>query len=191
MATSTGLVPLRSDGSSNSLNSVSPNNFSMQPMNFSASSPLLTQGASPYQLVAPAGNFFTPITVSPRFTTPSVSPQPPMVDQTLYISPSPLLLTPQQSTSSVNSDSTTPDIPNMFLNGSTFTIPTLLPPSTSFTSPGLPSDTFLRTSVQHEVLRCQNVQQRKWDLGSALCHRQIKLIAQAIRPNPALRFRMK
>merc|ERR1711941_252902 len=71
-------------------------------------------------------------------TTPSVSPQPPMVDQTLYISPSPLLLTPQQSTSSVNSDSTTPDVPNMFLNGSTFTIPTLLPPSTSFTSSRTP-----------------------------------------------------
>merc|ERR1719192_915145 len=78
------------------------------------------------------------MTVSPRFTTPSVSPQPPMVDQTLYISPSPLLLTPQQSTSSVNSDSTTPDVPNMFLNGSTFTIPTLLPPSTSFTSSRTP-----------------------------------------------------
>merc|ERR1719204_340416 len=108
-------------------------------MNFQASSPLLTQpAASPYNLVAPAQcNFFTPVQVSPRFTTPSVSPQPPMVDpsSTVYISPSPLLLTPQQqSTSSLNSE-TTPDIPNVFVTGNTFT---LIPPSQSFTASRTP-----------------------------------------------------
>merc|ERR1719228_2458699 len=59
-----------------------------------------------------------------------------MVDQTqLYISPSPLLLTPQQSISSVNSESATPELPNMFLNGNTFT---LIPPTTSFTASRTP-----------------------------------------------------
>merc|ERR1719228_2773229 len=59
-----------------------------------------------------------------------------MVDQTqLYIAPSPLLLTPQQSISSVNSESATPELPNMFLNGNTFT---LIPPTTSFTSSRTP-----------------------------------------------------
>merc|ERR1719242_1446379 len=58
-----------------------------------------------------------------------------MDPSTLYISPSPLLLTPQQSTSSMNSDSTIPDIPNVFVTGNTFT---LLPPSQSFTASRTP-----------------------------------------------------
>merc|ERR1719228_763948 len=67
-----------------------------------------------------------------------------MVDQTqLYISPSPLLLTPQQSTSSVNSESATPELPNMFLNGNTFT---LIPPSQSFTSSRTP-ERFIPTHI--------------------------------------------
>jgi len=141
LASSPGLVAsdsgLQKLGSASSLQSVSPNNMSMNAMSFTTSSPLLTQPAtSPYNLVAPQQvNYFVP-NVSPRFTTPSVSPQPPMVDQTqLYISPSPLLLTPQQSTSSVNSESATPELPNMFLNGNTFT---LIPPTTSFTSSRTP-----------------------------------------------------
>merc|ERR1719410_218467 len=81
--------------------------------------------------------FSTPVQVSPRFTTPSVSPQPPMVEQTLYISPSPLLLTPQHSTtstSSVNSEpSTTPEVPPMFFTGNTFTL-VPPPPQQAFTS---------------------------------------------------------
>merc|ERR550534_990828 len=133
-----GLQKLNSTHSISSLNSVSPCSFTTMPMNFQASSPLLTQAAaSPYNLVAPAQcNFFSPVQVSPRFTTPSVSPQPPMVDpSTVYISPSPLLLTPQHSTSSLNSDTTTPDIPNVFVTGNTFT---LIPPSQSFTASRTP-----------------------------------------------------
>jgi len=58
-----------------------------------------------------------------------------MGDQSaVYISPSPLLLTPQQSTSSLNSE-TTPDIPNVFVTGNTFT---LIPPSQSFTASRTP-----------------------------------------------------
>merc|ERR1711879_1039968 len=53
----------------------------------------------------------------------------------VYISPSPLLLTPQQSTSSINSDTTTPDIPNVFIAGNTFS---LIPPSQSFTASRTP-----------------------------------------------------
>lgn len=140
-----GLQKLNSTRSISSLNSVSPCSFTAMPMNFQASSPLLTQpAASPYNLVAPAQcNFFNPVQVSPRFTTPSVSPQPPMVDSsTVYISPSPLLLTPQQSTSSINSDST-PDIPPVFVTGNTFT---LIPPSQSFTASRTP-ERFVPTHI--------------------------------------------
>jgi len=116
-------------------------------MSFSASSPLLPQATSPYLLAQPAPmpgcQFFAPMAVSPRFTTPSVSPQPPMVEQApLYISPSPLLLTPQQSTASVSSDSAA-DVPNVFLTGNTFT---LLPPSGSFTSSRTP-ERFVPTNI--------------------------------------------
>merc|ERR1719378_346608 len=55
-----GLQKLNSTHSISSLNSVSPCSFTAMPMNFQASSPLLTQpAASPYNLVAPAQcNFF-------------------------------------------------------------------------------------------------------------------------------------
>jgi len=145
VSTDSGLQKLNSTHSISSLNSVSPCSFTAMPMNFQASSPLLPQpAASPYNLVAPAQcNFFSPVQVSPRFTTPSASPQPPMVDHsTVYISPSPLLLTPQQSTSSINSDSTQ-DIPNVFLTGNTFT---LLPPSQSFTASRTP-ERFVPTHI--------------------------------------------
>jgi len=152
LASSPGL-PLNTDsslqklGSTSSLTSVSPNNLQMGGMSFSASSPLLTQATSPYLLTQPQMpqcQFFAPMTVSPRFTTPSVSPQPPMVEQApLYISPSPLLLTPQQSTAgSVSSDSAA-DMPNVFLTGNTFT---LLPPNHSFTSSRTP-ERFVPTNI--------------------------------------------
>merc|ERR1719450_2033396 len=107
------------------------------PMNFQASSPLIPQpAANSYNLVAPAQYPLTTVQVSPRFTTtPSVSPQPMMDPSAVYISPSPLLLTPQQSTSSINSDTTTPDIPNVFIAGNTFS---LIPPSQSFTASRTP-----------------------------------------------------
>merc|ERR1719317_533830 len=58
LASSPGLVAsdsgLQKLGSSSSLQSVSPNNMSMNAMSFTTSSPLLTQPAtSPYNLVAP------------------------------------------------------------------------------------------------------------------------------------------
>jgi len=145
-------------GSTSSLTSVSPNNLQIGGMSFSASSPLLTQATSPYLLTQPAQmpqcQFFAPMTVSPRFTTPSVSPQPPMVFTTpsvspqppmveqapLYFSPSPLLLTPQQGSVSSNS---TADMPNVFLTGNTFT---LLPPNRSFTSSRTP-ERFVPTNI--------------------------------------------
>jgi len=144
LASSPGLVPndstkldMQKIGSSSSLQSVSPVNFQMNPMNFSTSSPLLTQATSPYNLVAPQ-QVFLPQPVSPRFTTPSASPQPPFMEPgTVFFAPSPLLLTPQQSTSSVNSDSTNPDMP--FPVGHTFT---LFPPTQSFTSSRTPDRTY-------------------------------------------------
>jgi len=138
MGADSGLQKLNSTHSISSFtSSVSPCSFTAVPMNFQASSPLLPQpGSNSYNLVAPAQYPFSTVQVSPRFTTtPSVSPQPPMMDQSaVYISPSPLLLTPQQSTSSLNSE-TTPDIPNVFITGNTFS---LIPPSQSFTASRTP-----------------------------------------------------
>merc|ERR1719203_1184863 len=72
-----------------------------------------------------------------------------MVEQTLYISPSPLLLTPQHSTtstSSVNSEhSTTPEVPPMFFTGNTFTL-VPPPPQQAFTSSRTP-DRFIPTNI--------------------------------------------
>jgi len=148
LASSPGLLPTDSTtsqkldmqkiGSSSSLQSVSPVNFQMSPMNFSTSSPLLTQATSSYNLVAPQQVFLPQPSLSPRFTTPSASPQPPFMEPgTVFLAPSPLLLTPQHSTSSMNSDSTNPEM--AFPVGHTFT---LFPPAQSFTSSRTPDRSY-------------------------------------------------
>lgn len=163
------MLPLRSDGSIGSVTGIatSPNLLKTTSDSSLCSIPSLNatspfgSAQSPFNLATPTQQFFTPIVAPQYITTPSVSPQPPM-GQPMYSAPSPLLLTPQCSASSLGSES---ELPTILVTGSTFmsvptnftasrtperVIPTNISPAAS---PQMPERTTVQTGFRERMMQ--------------------------------------
>jgi hypothetical protein len=165
------MVPVRSDGSFGSVTGIatSPNLLKTSSDSSLCSLPTLNtspfgQAQSPFNLTTPTQQFFTPLVAPHYITTPSVSPQPPM-GQPMYSAPSPLLLTPQCSTSSAASVGSESDLPTILVTGSTFmsvptnftasrtperVIPTNISPAAS---PQMPERTTVQTGFRERMIQ--------------------------------------